>query len=335
MGGMSTSARFVWTLLCVTLLSAGAIAWGVDGHQIVAQVATNYLTSTTQTQVNKQLGSYSLPEISTWPDNYDHNDSGEWSSHLHYVNLPNSALFFQYKDCAATSSDPAGCVITAITNYTLILQKDLARGYVPQCKGGSNVEPCPLSFLTHFLGDSHQPLHVAYSTDEGGNQFTVEYQGSCTNLHSVWDGRLIETYEDDNDLDWQGMASQMVHWLANETAILNDFTNSTAPAAWGSETFALARFAPYNLSPGDVPPARNWMRKVTGFTQYKGSSWEAYSPYNTLVSSSSCSGPVLGYTYYERTIPVVLEQLAKAGCRLAYLLNTIYDPSFTGRLSPQ
>jgi len=331
---MSVSARFVWAVLCVTFLSASAIAWGSDGHQIVAQVATHYLTSATQTQVNKQLGSYTLADISTWPDNYDHNDGGEWSSHLHYVNLPNEALTFQYKDCAATSGDPAGCVITAINNYTMILQKDLSINYVPKCNGGSGVEPCPLSFLTHFLGDSHQPLHVAYATDEGGNEFTTEYQSQCTNLHSVWDSRILYTYEDDNDLTWQGVATQIVSWLGNETVVLSEFTNSTDPAAWGSETFALARFAPYNLSPGDVPPARNWIRKVTGFTQYEGSSWQVKSPYNTIVASSSSCGPVLGYTYYERTIPLVLEQLAKAGCRLAYLLNTIYDPNFTGRLSP-
>ena len=85
----------------------------------------------------------------------------------------------------------------------------------------------------------------------------------------------------------------MVHWLSNETAVLDAFTNATAPAAWGNETFTLARFAPYNLSPGDVPPARDWIRKAAGFTQYKGSSWEAYSPYNTLVSSSSSCGMLI------------------------------------------
>lgn len=50
-------------------------------------------------------------------------------------------------------------VITAIQNFTRLIMDG---------KGGRDVD-IPLRFLVHFIGDSHQPLHLA-GRDKGGNQ---------------------------------------------------------------------------------------------------------------------------------------------------------------------
>lgn len=42
-----------------------------------------------------------------------------------------------------------------------------------------------LMFLSHFMGDVHQPLHVGFTTDAGGNSITVYWYNVKTNLHSV------------------------------------------------------------------------------------------------------------------------------------------------------
>lgn len=46
--------------------------------------------------------------------------------------------------------------------------------------------------LFHLTGDLHQPLHAGYGSDRGGNSFDVSFKGNPTNLHSVWDGAIIE-----------------------------------------------------------------------------------------------------------------------------------------------
>ena len=51
-----------------------------------------------------------------------------------------------------------------------------------------------LRFLIHFMGDLHQPLHVANNNDRGGNQRTVWLEGDSMNLHQVWDGELLNRY---------------------------------------------------------------------------------------------------------------------------------------------
>ena len=49
-----------------------------------------------------------------------------------------------------------------------------------------------LRFLIHFMGDLHQPLHVGDNNDRGGNQRVVYLEGDSTNLHAVWDGKILE-----------------------------------------------------------------------------------------------------------------------------------------------
>lgn len=53
-----------------------------------------------------------------------------------------------------------------------------------------------LVFLVHLVGDLHQPLHVGFRDDRGGNDVIVHYLhfGSCFNLHQVWDQYLIQRY---------------------------------------------------------------------------------------------------------------------------------------------
>jgi hypothetical protein len=49
-----------------------------------------------------------------------------------------------------------------------------------------------LLYLFHLIGDLHQPLHVGYGSDKGGNDFQVQFNGKGTNLHSLFDSKIIE-----------------------------------------------------------------------------------------------------------------------------------------------
>ena len=53
-----------------------------------------------------------------------------------------------------------GCVVTAIFNYSSILYKSRSSIKSGVCTTSTTAEPCALSFVTHFVGDVHQPMHV-------------------------------------------------------------------------------------------------------------------------------------------------------------------------------
>ena len=59
-----------------------------------------------------------------------------------------------------------------------------------------------LKFLSHFVGDLHQPLHAGRAEDRGGNAIRVRFLGEETSLHEVWDGGLIAGM----GLDWRALA---------------------------------------------------------------------------------------------------------------------------------
>jgi hypothetical protein len=49
-----------------------------------------------------------------------------------------------------------------------------------------------LKYIIHFVGDMHQPMHVSRAEDKGGNTIQLQYDGNGTNLHSLWDTKMLE-----------------------------------------------------------------------------------------------------------------------------------------------
>ena len=49
-----------------------------------------------------------------------------------------------------------------------------------------------LKFIIHVIGDLHQPLHVGNGNDRGGNDIKVEWFGEPSNIHAIWDSKLID-----------------------------------------------------------------------------------------------------------------------------------------------
>src|SRR5690349_6886376 len=147
--------------------------WWDLGHRVVARIAETRLTPHTRAAVRDILGGQSLADASVWADNirqYRHD-----ADKLHYVNIPlRDTVYLPERHC------PAGqCVIAAIEQDRQVLAD-------PAASPDQRAEA--LRFLIHFVGDLHQPLHVADDGDRGGNDRPVTFLGHATNLHKVWDG---------------------------------------------------------------------------------------------------------------------------------------------------
>lgn len=156
-----------------------ALAWGAEGHRIVAFIAASELTPRTQKAVSHLLDG-PLPEamvrVSTWADEIrrERPHTASW----HYVDIPfGSSGYVAARDC------PHGnCVVAQIIRDTRrIADHHLTYG----------VRARALRFLIHFVADEHQPLHAANDHDRGGNEVHVVLNGRRTNLHAVWDDSVV------------------------------------------------------------------------------------------------------------------------------------------------
>ena len=167
-------------VLCLTPAPArhdGAWRWWDMGHRIVARIADERLTPRARQAVRHILGGQSLADASVWADNirnYRHD-----ADPLHYVNIPLRATSYDSaRDCRN-----GRCIIAAIAADRRVLADASAS---PDDRAEA------LRFLVHFMGDLHQPLHVADNADRGGNRRVVYLAGEKTNLHAIWDGKLLE-----------------------------------------------------------------------------------------------------------------------------------------------
>lgn len=271
------------TVAAVTF-SSGALAWGPEGHAIVADIATLHLTPQALAQVHKLLaleGDHGLDQISSWADAHrkDMPGTGPW----HYVDIPLAANSYD----AARDCKQDNCVVARIPYFTKILGD---RSASPQARLRA------LKFLVHFVGDIHQPLHAEDHDDKGGNDVKLVYFGYLTNLHAIWDGRILEhalhvhtgpNYSFDHDAVWSAARkldaginpSQRLAWTPPR--MMRNLPKTVV--GWANQSHALARVAYADLP---AHPKYGWSQA------YQDSTW-----------------------------PVVKQQLQRGGLRLAAVLN--------------
>lgn len=170
-------------LLTITLLLTlsahrpSALFWGQIGHRTIGHIADGMLTKRAQKQVKRVLGHETLAEVSTWMDEVRSDNAFDYANTWHYCTIPDGMTY----ETAPTQE--GGDVIWAIETMIKELK---AGGLSPE------EEAIKLKFLVHMVGDIHQPLHVGNGEDRGGNDVRVQWFGSNTNLHSVWDSRMID-----------------------------------------------------------------------------------------------------------------------------------------------
>src|SRR6185437_9726069 len=172
-----------FSLLLCLLVALPSFGWWETGHRTVARIAAAYLNPKTRTRVAQILGVKDTPEsvanamavASTWPDeSKGQTKTGEW----HYIDL---ALQDSRKDIKKRCPDN-NCLPARIE----IFRKQLAK------RSPSGIsDRDALRYLIHFVGDIAQPLHAVSNGDLGGNCEQIRPVGEAKNLHSLWDGGIV------------------------------------------------------------------------------------------------------------------------------------------------
>ncbi len=176
--------RLKWILLlgCIHL---NCFAWNSHGHQLVAQIAYDYLTP----QAKSFLAYYfntdeeNLPEKlskeSVWLDVIRYRNNVHDFDHYHYIDIPFAI------DGTKLPSIPA-------VNASWALLKAINALNDPHAS--SKDRRFYLRVLIHVMGDVHQPLHTVTRVDKnfpdgdlGGNLFTLKRNKIGKNLHQFWD----------------------------------------------------------------------------------------------------------------------------------------------------
>lgn len=295
--------RFSVLFLLMVLLAPSAFGWGEDGHRIVCRIAYQSLTSAERKEVDRLLAAYDAPpgadtlgkgypdacifadearrkagdakkakdESSPW---FRFNEFNNW----HFLNVPRDTRGIEEQSC---NDD---CVLKGIAKHSDMLKN-----------GATDQERAEgLIFVGHWIGDTHQPLHISFSDDQGGNKvepitggFFPIPQRFPLNLHSIWDSGMLRKMVPGGG--WKAFADKQEGKIKDED---RDVWVDSKPLEWVQESYDIT------------------VRPETMYCRWKGGSCESFG-----------KGRVLEAGYLQESDDRVIVRLQQGGARLAEVIR--------------
>ena len=173
--------RFALLIVISGTFSLTTFGWGRLGHHIIADLAKSHTTRSVQDSVNKYLSGESWHETSVWMDVARRYDQYDYMRNWHFINIEEGEVY---------SPTIAG-------GNNVITQLDIA---IANLKNRQNLTPYEIKLnlrvLFHLMGDLHNPLHVGYGIDRGGNTIDVFFNNDTLSLHRFWDAEVLESQND-------------------------------------------------------------------------------------------------------------------------------------------
>ena len=159
-----------------TFLPKFSFGWGIAGHHMIAEIAYLLLSEPAKQKLNRYLSGTSIQDASTWMDEQKRNPAYQYLSDRHFINIEKGQLF----------SDPVGKnnIYSQLTEVMAELENISALS--------AEKAKYDLEILIHLMGDLHQPLHVAFGEDKGGNTVNTIVGNKKMNLHVAYDMGIIE-----------------------------------------------------------------------------------------------------------------------------------------------
>lgn len=170
-------------VFCLLLSFNFGYSWGTTGHRVVAQIAQNHLSRKAQREIKKIFANEPMAYWANWPDFIKSDTTDVWksTSSWHYINIDKQKDFEDFK--VAIKSQKAPNLYTQIQILSAQLKDE---------KTSIKDKKIALIFLIHLMGDLAQPMHTGRYADLGGNKIKLNFFGQPTNLHALWDSKLID-----------------------------------------------------------------------------------------------------------------------------------------------
>lgn len=322
------------TFAVLLLLSANqTLAWGPDGHKTVGRVASLRINSHTSEAISHILKSgETLGGIATWADDVKdrvgqhdsdsdtnaflqdqaHNrDNREW----HFDDLPLNCGSYDTCNGFTLSND-----VVHIINVSVRTLQGHPDSSHPLSKRNA------LRLLVHLVGDLHQPLHVGSGyinangpnhaiiiemdpvkiqqghlpKDVGANNLVIDSQND--NLHSFWDTTLVRAVM---QKDHKSTVESLSQFLKSSVTPQSNWNPEGAVSTWASQWATDSLHVSHDHAYATV--------SITGTRTIQD---HGHSKKVFVIKR--------GTDYKDLNTAVVREQLAKAGFRLAKLLDAIF-----------
>jgi hypothetical protein len=185
---MNRPAKVFLLLVLVLSFRSLSFGWGCSGHEIVVSIAQRQLSDVAAQKVLSLLKNPGLyvnnkPFRFCSPRKYHLTNPSDLGLMAFYATFaddfrdkdPSTAPWHFWDVPLNSTTDPdlpqfcgKGCVVKAIQDQIGVLESSSVT---------KRARSKALALLIHFVGDLHQPLHIADNNDRGGNCVPVKFSG--------------------------------------------------------------------------------------------------------------------------------------------------------------
>jgi hypothetical protein len=239
-----------------------SLAWGDEGHEVIALIARQYLNPAAARNVSALLAAdpdsltaHTISAAATWADKFrdsDRDGARQRTRLWHFVDLEISAPDLD-QACFGHPVSPPGslasegpaqdCVVDKIDEFAAELKS-------PTTDASERI--VALKFVLHLVGDMHQPLHASDDHDRGGNDKRASAAGvKAGTLHHYWDTEFVEMLGPDP----KQIAAVLLSRISAGDA--RAWSRGT-PSDWALDSFRVAKDDAYGRLP--APNARGSFR---------------------------------------------------------------------------
>ena len=207
---------------------ANDMYWSKTGHRVVGEVAEQHLSKKAKRAIESLLDGESLAAVANFGDEIKSDRAYRKFSAWHYVNIPFGKTYAQIE------KNEYGDLVQGVNTCLEIIKNE---------KSSKEDKAFYLKFLVHLIGDLHQPMHVGRGEDKGGNDIQLQWFGSGTNLHRVWDSNMIN----ENGMSFTELATEYPEMSKAQIK----FLQSGSLLDWVEESHLLAEKVYASVEPGE------------------------------------------------------------------------------------
>lgn len=164
-------------LSIIILFPQYCFSWGKTGHRVIGQIAEELLDTTTKSKINTILNDTGIAMVSNWGDFVKSDPKFNNYYSWHYTNLEANLSRKQFDSAVMT-----------IKNGECVFQIKYLIEYLKRNQNDADM----LKMLIHIVGDMFMPFHLGHKEDKGGNTIKIKFFNQNTNIHALWDDKLIE-----------------------------------------------------------------------------------------------------------------------------------------------
>ncbi|ORX91406.1 phospholipase C/P1 nuclease [Basidiobolus meristosporus CBS 931.73] len=290
--------KYIWSVVWIlSTVIAKTSAWGRVGHRLTGAIADRFLNSVAKDQLASILPPESegkLEAVASWPDQVKYDKDSPyylWSGDLHFASPasqpPGSCDFSYTRDCPND-----WCIVGALTNFSNQI------GCYSAQRKQENQDA--VRFVAHLVGDVSQPLHFC-GRSRGGVDEYVTWENTTVDFHYVWDSKILE--------------KRISTMFNNSVGAFRD--HIIASIKWGA--YKSLRDEWLDCGGDRNSPTAQWLLCPHSWALQAsqlncGSMWIDHDAPKSMDFSED---------YYLDHAPVVEQQVAMAGYRIAAVLNNM------------